>query len=206
MPSFNLERQHKVPVIGIDEAGRGPWAGPVVIAGVKFHRYDELPSWVSDLNDSKKLSALKREQLFSEIYNASPKFLSYSIQEVDVVTIDKINILEATMLGMRRCIEVLTKETEQSYVLVDGNKTPLQVNWCESVVKGDGVSTSIAAASVLAKVHRDRFMHTLASEYPGYGWESNTGYGTAKHQEALKRLGITPHHRKSFAPIKAMCV
>lgn len=206
MPSFSLEKQHQVPVIGVDEAGRGPWAGPVVVAAVVFYQYNTLPEWVDSLNDSKKLTALRREKLFEFITQAREGLLSYHIETIDVATIDRVNILEATMMGMRQCIQSLWQNKAGCHVLVDGNRQPFQKSWCETVVKGDSISTSIAAASILAKVSRDRLMEALAKEYPGYGWESNAGYGTVKHQDALKRLGVTLHHRKSFAPIKRMCV
>ena len=203
MPTFNIERSHNRPVIGIDEAGRGPWAGPVVVAGVKFKTYDDLPDWVFLLNDSKKLSPKKRRDLFVKLQDAND-ILSYHIETIDVVTIDQLNILEATMEGMRRCIQALRLHDE--VVLVDGNRKPVPEPWCHPVIKGDSISLSIAAASVLAKVYRDDLMTQLSIEHPLYGWETNAGYGTAHHQLALKTHGITPHHRKSFAPIRALSV
>lgn len=203
MPSFNLEKAHNCSVIGIDEAGRGPWAGPVVVAGVSFNTYDNLPDWVFQLNDSKKLSEKKRTLLYDHIL-ASNGILRYHIETIDVETIDQFNILEATKQGMRGCISAL--RTSNEIVLVDGNQSPIREAWCIPVVKGDSISLSIAAASVLAKVHRDNLMAKLSQEYPEYGWETNAGYGTAHHQNALKVHGITPHHRKSFAPIRALGV
>lgn len=203
MPTFNLEKAHKHPVIGIDEAGRGPWAGPVVVAGVCFNAYDHLPDWVFQLNDSKKLSEKKRSILYDHIISSS-NLVRYHIETIDVHTIDQLNILEATKEGMRRCIAKL--RTLDEVVLVDGNQPPLREPWCIPVIKGDSISLSIAAASVLAKVHRDHLMTKLSVEYPEYGWETNAGYGTAHHQHALKQHGITPHHRKSFAPIRALGV
>jgi ribonuclease HII len=202
MPTFDLERTFTQNVIGIDEAGRGPWAGPVVVAGVQFLTYDTLPHWVQNLNDSKKVSLKKREQLYNEILTS--RELTYHISIVDVETIDRLNILEATMEGMRQCIQSL--RTHDQSVLIDGNRKPINEPWCHTVVKGDGISLSIAAASILAKVHRDHLMKHLASEYPQYGWEKNAGYGTAFHHAALKEYGITPHHRKSFAPIRDLGV
>ncbi len=203
MPTFNLERSHNRPVIGVDEAGRGPWAGPVVVAGVKFRTYDNLPDWVFQLNDSKKLSQKKRHDLFAKLLDAN-EYLSYHIETIDVQTIDQLNILEATMEGMRRCIQAL--RTRDEIVLVDGNRNPVRKPWCHPVIKGDGISLSIAAASVLAKVYRDNLMTALSIDHPDYGWETNAGYGTAHHQQALKTHGITIHHRKSFAPIRALSV
>ncbi|MDP3935896.1 MAG: ribonuclease HII [Alphaproteobacteria bacterium] len=205
MPTFNIERSHNRPVIGIDEAGRGPWAGPVVVAGVKFRTYDTLPDWVFQLNDSKKLSPKKRHDLFTKL-QAANEYLSYHIETIDVAIIDHLNILEATMEGMRRCIQTLRMGNEDEVVLVDGNRTPVQEPWCYPIIKGDGISLSIAAASVLAKVYRDDLMAKLSIDYPQYRWETNAGYGTAHHQLALKTYGITPHHRKSFAPIRALSV
>lgn len=203
MPSFNLETSHMCSAIGIDEAGRGPWAGPVVVAAVSFNTYDNLPDWVFQLNDSKKLSKKKRT-LLSEHMLASNDVLRYHIDTIDVKTIDQLNILEATKQGMRGCISAL--RTSNEIVFVDGNQSPVCEPWCIPVVKGDSISLSIAAASVLAKVHRDRLMFELSLKYPEYGWETNAGYGTAHHQQALKLHGITPYHRKSFAPIRALGV
>lgn len=202
-PTFNLEKAHKNPVIGIDEAGRGPWAGPVVVAGVVFNTYENLPEWVFQLNDSKKLSRKKRSALYQHLIGA-PHILRYHIETIDVELIDRLNILEATKEGMRRCISKLHKPND--VVLVDGNQKPINEPWCLPIIKGDSISISIAAASVLAKVHRDTVMAKLSLDYPQYGWETNAGYGTVHHQDALKLHGITPHHRKSFAPIRALGV
>lgn len=203
LASFELEHGASAPVIGIDEAGRGPWAGPVVVAGVKFFRYDNLPEWVELLNDSKKLSAKKRALLYNYILQ-SQDVLSFFISTVDVETIDRVNILEATLQGMRECIYALRKD--EDVVLVDGTNLPIKERWCTSVVKGDSISYSIAAASILAKVYRDQYMQRIALDFPEYGWEKNAGYGTALHSNALKQHGITPHHRKSFAPIRLLSV
>lgn len=204
MPTFDLERSfNNQPVIGVDEAGRGPWAGPVVVAGVMFKTYEGLPGWVWQLNDSKKLSAIKRQTLFEEIKNAE-NFLIYHITIVDVETIDRLNILEATMEGMRQCIGGL--RIENMIALIDGNRKPIYEDWCHPIIKGDSVSLSIAAASVIAKLHRDNLMTELARQHPEYGWEKNAGYGTFHHQLALQNHGLTEHHRKSFAPIRALSV
>lgn len=203
MVTFDLEKSFNAKVIGVDEAGRGPWAGPVVTAAVLFKTYENLPSWVFQLNDSKKLSSIKRRVLFENIRNSN-LFLNYHISVIDVNTIDSLNILEATMKGMRECIETLRKSDEK--VLVDGNRKPVSQDWCYSIVKGDSISLSIAAASILAKVYRDDLMSDLAKQYPEYGWDKNAGYGTAHHQRALQNHGITEHHRKSFAPIRTLSV
>lgn len=203
MPTFDIEQSFNSPVIGIDEAGRGPWAGPVVVAGVVFNTYETLPDWVFQLNDSKKLSPKMRCDLFEKIHGYET-ILTYHIETIDVPTIDSLNILEATMEGMRRCIHAL--RTADQVVLVDGNRKPIHESWCHPIIKGDGISLSIAAASVLAKVYRDNLMTQLSIEHPHYGWETNAGYGTLKHQQGLKKYGITPHHRKSFAPIRLLSV
>jgi ribonuclease HII len=203
MPTFDIEKTHDRPVIGVDEAGRGPWAGPVVVAGVMFKTYEKLPEWVLQLNDSKKLSSKVRSDLCAKIMSCDA-ILTYHIEAVDVPTIDQLNILEATMEGMRRCIQVL--RTDHQVVLVDGNRKPIPETWCYTIIKGDGISLSIAAASILAKVYRDNLMTQLALEHPYYGWETNAGYGTSKHQQGLKTYGITAHHRKSFAPIRLLSV
>lgn len=204
MATFELERGFSGPVIGIDEAGRGPWAGPVVVAGVCFKTYEGLPDWVYQLNDSKKISVSKRNDLFAKI-RAYNTFLACYITTIDVFKIDQVNILEATMEGMRNCIDVLRTD-ENTAVLADGNRKPVNQQWCHAVTKGDSISLSIAAASILAKVYRDNLMAKLAEEHPEYGWEKNAGYGTAQHKEALLKYGITKHHRKSFAPIRALSI
>jgi len=203
LATFDLEKSFTRPVIGIDEAGRGPWAGPVVTAGVMFKTYEDLPNWVWQLNDSKKVSAIRRRDLFKKMISCDT-FLTFHIAVIDVMTIDRLNILEATMEGMRECIEVL--RVNQEIVLVDGNRKPVLEDWCCPVIKGDSISLSIAAASILAKVYRDDLMAELAKTYPEYGWERNAGYGTADHQRALKQHGATNHHRKSFAPIRELGV
>ena len=202
--SFDLGYLSYFPLIGIDEAGRGPLAGPLVVAGVKFKSYHTLPEWVCHVNDSKKLSSLKRRDLFFRVQDSMPHYLDYSINVIDVCTVDKLNILEATMEGMRRCIDALY--TDGGIVLVDGNRCPVPETWCRPVVKGDSCSLAIATASILAKVYRDNLMIELAEEHPQYGWERNAGYGTAAHLKALRQHGVTPYHRKSFAPIRNLSI
>lgn len=182
----------KTCVIGVDEVGRGPWAGPVTAAAVWLDP-DNLPD---GLNDSKKLTAKRREALFDIIMATA----EVSIAHASVAEIDALNILQATYLAMRRAIDGLPRRAD--YALIDGNRLPDALPCsAETVVKGDGKSLSIAAASIVAKVTRDRIMADLAGQYPGYGWDSNAGYGTKMHQDALLRLGVTPHHRRSFKPI-----
>lgn len=192
LPDFSFESSAPAPVCGIDEAGRGPWAGPVVAAAVILDP-DNLPA---GLNDSKKLSAGKREALFDVILARA----QVGIGEASVAEIDSANILSATYLAMCRAVAALP--LPPAHALVDGNRLPPGLICpAQAIVKGDGRSLSIAAASIVAKVTRDRIMVSLAQQFPGYGWEKNAGYGVKAHAEALKKLGVTPHHRASFKPI-----
>ena len=199
MPDFELEElvrsQGHNLVAGVDEAGRGPWAGPVV-AGAVILPAEKIssPLW-SGLDDSKNLSTTKREQLFELL----PSCAVIGVGFADVDEIDDLNILQASFLAMERALKKLAQKPD--YALVDGNKLPNLPCPGECVIKGDSRSLSIAAASVVAKVTRDQIMTHLGELYPGYGWERNAGYGTAEHKSALERLGVTKHHRKSYAPI-----
>lgn len=179
-------------IAGVDEAGRGPLAGPVVAAAVIL---DDLNP-ITGLADSKKLTALKRERLYDEI---RAKALCCSIAEATVEEIDELNILQATMLAMRRAVEGL--RLKPSKVLVDGNRLPVLDVLAEAIVKGDSKVQAISAASILAKVHRDRWCQELHAQYPQYGFDGHKGYGTAAHLQALKEHGATPWHRKSFSPV-----
>lgn len=176
-------------VCGVDEAGRGPLAGPVCAAAVI------LPEGVviDGVNDSKKLSEKKRESLFDVIREQA---LSYSIAYATVDEIEEINILNATMLAMRRAIDGL--EIKADYAMIDGNKIPPLDIDAECIVKGDAKSMSIACASILAKVSRDRLLYKYAEEYPMYGFDKHKGYGTKVHREAILKYGPCPYHRKSF--------
>lgn len=192
MPDFSYEKQFKGLVAGVDEAGRGPWAGPVVAAAVIFRNH-YAPSGV---NDSKKLSAKKREALFDAIMETGLVGVGLaSAQEID-----ELNILGATKLAMQRAVENLPIKPDA--VLVDGNQPPKLPMSTRALIKGDSLSLSIAAASIIAKVTRDRIMQELHTEYPHYGWAKSAGYGTSAHIKALAEHGITPHHRKSFKPMK----
>ncbi len=192
---FTLEKAQGWPtarVFGVDEAGRGPWAGPVTAAAILLPADFDLP-----VDDSKKLSAKKRDELF-EALTALP----HGIGTASVEEIDNINILQATFLAMRRAVDGLAAYIgAPAHVLVDGNKLPDWPYAAQAVIGGDAASPSIAAASILAKVTRDREMAALDKEYPGYGWASNKGYGAKAHQQGLAALGVTPHHRRSYAPI-----
>lgn len=178
---------------GVDEAGRGPLAGPVVAAAVIL---DEL-SPIKGLKDSKVLSARQRDRLYDEIH---AKALCFCIAQASVEEIDQLNILHATMLAMRRAVEGLRLIPNR--VLVDGNRLPTLRMPAEAIVKGDAKVTAISAASILAKVHRDRLCAELHLSYPAYGFAAHKGYPTQEHLEALRTHGASPVHRRSFGPVK----
>ncbi len=182
---------------GVDEVGRGPLAGDVVAAAVIL----DPASPIEGLNDSKKLSEKKRDALFPLIKQQA---LSYCIARACVEEIDQINILQASLLAMKRAVEGLSVQPE--HVLVDGNKIPRWTYSAEAVVKGDSRVAAIGAASILAKVTRDKEMEAMEVTYPGYGLAQHKGYPTAQHMQALKKLGPTKIHRRSFAPVKALLV
>ena len=179
-------------VAGVDEAGRGPLAGPVVAAAVIL---DDLQP-IKGLADSKTLTALRREKLYDEI---RAKALCCAIAEASVEEIDRLNILQATLLAMRRAVDGL--RLKPTKVLVDGNRLPRLDVLAEAIVKGDTKVAAISAASILAKVHRDRWCEALHLRYPEYGFDGHKGYGTARHLAALRVNGACPEHRKSFAPV-----
>ena len=195
-PDFNLEiklsRGGINSIAGVDEVGRGPLAGPVVAAAVILD-----PSNIPNgLNDSKKLSKKRREELFSLILGTS----CYSVGHASVKEIDQLNILQASHLAMVRAVRGLAMQPD--YVLIDGNMVPKALKIpASSIIKGDSKSVSIAAASIIAKVSRDKIMVDLGQHFPGYGWETNAGYPTSAHILALETLGVTLHHRSSFRPI-----
>ncbi|MDJ1008500.1 MAG: ribonuclease HII [Paracoccaceae bacterium] len=198
-PDFDLERQFmgrgSVRIAGVDEAGRGPLAGPVTAAAVVLD-----PAAIPDgLNDSKKLSAKRRAALLPRIMASA----EVSVGHASVEEIDRINILRAAHLAMLRAIEGLGRPLD--HVLIDGTMIPRGVGCpASAIVKGDSRSLSIAAASIVAKCARDAIMVDLAQQHPGYGWETNMGYGAPMHLSALRRLGPTPHHRRSFKPVHNM--
>lgn len=198
MPHYDYELQwlsaNTGAIAGVDEAGRGPLAGPVFAAAVILDA-KHIPKGI---DDSKKLSERVRENLYAEIVaNALA-----GIGEASVEEIDRLNIRQATHLAMARAVKAL--RISPSFALVDGNDAPALPCPCDTIVGGDAHSLSIAAASIIAKVARDRVMKTLDAEFPDYGWRSNKGYGTKNHLEALTRHGPCPHHRRSFAPIHQM--
>ena len=179
-------------VAGVDEAGRGPLAGPVVAAAVILDPRNPIQG----LADSKVLTARRRERLFDEI---RAKALCCSIAEASVEEIDQINILQATLLAMRRAVEGL--RLKPALVLVDGNRLPVLDILAEAIVKGDSKVPAISAASILAKVTRDRWCVELDAQYPQYGFAGHKGYGTAEHLQALQTHGACPQHRKTFSPV-----
>ncbi|OHC80446.1 MAG: ribonuclease HII [Rhodoferax sp. RIFCSPLOWO2_12_FULL_60_11] len=179
-------------VAGVDEAGRGPLAGPVVAAAVIL---DDLQP-IKGLADSKILSARRREQLFDEI---RAKALCCCIAQASVEEIERLNILQATLLAMRRAVEGL--RLKPALVLVDGNRLPVLTMRAEAIVKGDALVAAISAASILAKVHRDRWCAEVDVQYPQYGFARHKGYGTVQHLAALTKHGACPQHRKTFGPV-----
>ena len=195
VPDLALEREAEGIVAGIDEAGRGPWAGPVVAAAVVLDCAALPDRLAREIDDSKTLSPARRAVLFEGLGACA----RIGIGAASVAEIDSINILEATMRAMGRAVRGLGATPD--YALVDGNRLPALPCPARAVVGGDGRSLSIAAASIVAKVTRDRIMAALATRYPGFGWERNAGYGTAQHSQALERYGVTPHHRRSYAPV-----
>ncbi len=195
MPDYSLEASLHGTVAGIDEAGRGPWAGPVVAAAVVLDPRSMPGELAAGLDDSKKLKKPVRERLFDLI----AAHAAAGVGQASVAEIDSLNILQATMLAMRRAVDALPVRPQ--HAIVDGNRAPGLDIPTRTLVGGDARALSIAAASIVAKVTRDRIMARLADECPGYGWERNAGYGTRQHGDALEKHGVTPHHRRSFAPV-----
>ena len=189
-------KNYRVRVAGIDEAGRGPLAGPVVAAAVILD--PNRP--IRGLADSKQLTPEEREILAPKIRERA---VAWAVGWADRDEIDTINILQATFLAMRRALQALAEQPD--LVLIDGNQVPPELGCqAETIVGGDAASYSIAAASIFAKVTRDRYMARLAESFPGYGWETNRGYGSEEHLVALQCLGPTPHHRMSFSPLNRL--
>ena len=198
MPDYRFETRllARTPglIAGVDEAGRGPLAGPVIAAAVILER-KRIPK---GLDDSKKLTPARREALFAQIMDCA----AVGIGEASVDEIDLLNIRQATHLAMARAVSALSPAPK--FALVDGNDAPALACPCETLIGGDGRSVSIAAASIVAKVTRDRLMTKLHEVHPGYGWDTNMGYGTEAHLAALNRLGPCAHHRRSFGPVHKM--
>ena len=196
MPHLEYEKSFNGPVCGVDEVGRGPWAGPVITCAAVLKTGTLPDETLAILDDSKKLTDKKRQALYEPL----KQHCYYNIGQCSVAEIDEHNILQATLIAMSRAVNGL--KTPIVGALIDGNKLPELSVPATAIVKGDSISLSIAAASVIAKVFRDTLMKDLATQYPHYNWESNAGYGTKAHIEGLNRHGITPHHRTSYAPIK----
>ncbi|HTI00817.1 MAG TPA: ribonuclease HII [Acidisoma sp.] len=200
-PHFKLEKATGGRVAGLDEVGRGPLAGPVMAAAVVFP--NGVPRKLASLlDDSKKLSVEKREIAFAALLAARGTIAEIAVGAASVAEIERMNILHASLLAMRRAMLRLPAPPDAA--LVDGNKAPLLGCPVHCVVGGDATSLSIAAASIVAKVIRDRAMARLASRFPHYGWETNAGYGTPAHCRAMERVGVSVHHRRGFAPVRAL--
>ena len=198
-PHFKLERAAEGRVAGLDEVGRGPLAGPVIAAAVVFPR--GVPRALAKLlDDSKKLSPDRRLAASIALYASGTAEIG--VGAASVAEIERINILQASLLAMRRAVRRLPHLPDLA--LVDGNRPPDLPCAVRCVIGGDGISLSIAAASIVAKVARDRLMARLAVRFPHYGWERNAGYGTAAHCAAMVRAGLSPHHRRGFAPVRAL--
>tara|TARA_B100000686_G_scaffold340592_1_gene416528 strand:- start:145 stop:753 length:609 start_codon:yes stop_codon:yes gene_type:complete len=192
LPDFGIEDNYNGLVCGVDEVGRGALCGPVVAAAVILDRHNSPQG----INDSKLLSPVKRKCLYPAIVGSAK---SVGVSAVSAAEVDSVNILNASLLAMRQAVSNLSVKPDVA--LIDGNKTPDLDCSSQLVIGGDRVSISIAAASIVAKVERDQIMARLAKQYTGYGWETNMGYGTARHMEAIRSIGVTPEHRRSFRPV-----
>ena len=203
MADFSIENTIEGAVIGLDEVGRGPLAGPVVSCGVIYNSYEILETKIP-ITDSKKLTIKQRLELFKLFKQLKKKnILEYYLGLATVEEIDQINILEATKLSMKRVIDRFNNPNTS--IIIDGNiKLDYKNKNEKSVIGGDKISLSIATASIIAKIHRDRIMSILGNKYPHFGWKNNAGYGTKKHIDAIKEMGVTNCHRKTFEPIKSL--
>lgn len=204
MPNFNIEKEYHKPVIGIDEVGRGPLAGPVISCACIYYNINISEKDLIFIDDSKKLSKKKRILAIKEILNLKKeKKILFSLGMASVIEIDKFNILEATKISMRRAVKKLNQG--KTKLIIDGNiDLHLDNNPSRGIIKGDQKSYSIATASIIAKIYRDRYMQFLSFKYPSYNWVKNAGYGTKEHIKQIYSCGITIHHRKSFEPIKSL--
>lgn len=203
MPDFSFEDKYSGLVVGVDEAGRGPWAGPVMAGAVVFLSRDVDKFLLENLDDSKKISAKKRELLYQKLLEERDKgHILAATGEASAQEIDEVNILQATFLAMSRAVKNLGQRVD--FAIVDGNQKPNCLGCdCQTVIKGDARCYSIAAASIMAKVTRDRLMCELAKKYPFYGFEKNAGYGTKAHVQGLQVHGIIKGvHRLSYKPIQ----
>ena len=196
VPDFYLEKNcGKKIIAGVDEAGRGPLCGPVVAGAVVFLKYDfdDMPL----ISDSKQMNEKQREIAYDWITNN--KNIVWSVAQCSPAEIDELNILRASLTAMKRAVDGLSLKPE--YCLIDGNKMPDKIDGT-AVVKGDAKSLSIAAASIVAKVTRDRLMYELSKQFPQYGWDKNAGYPTQQHLKAIEKYGVNEHYRKTFGPVK----
>ena len=205
--SFDIEnsfmKNYSDIVLGIDEAGRGCLVGPVVAACVWINQEKFPENLLQKINDSKKISEKKREEIFTELSLLSEDVFMFEYDAVSAGVIDEINILQASLLAMKNSYEKLLKRLKKEPVitLIDGNKDPLIQN-CHTVISGDALSFSIAAASIIAKVKKDFLLNEIGKDFPHFQFDKNKGYGTKSHMEALKKYGPTIYHRKSYAPVK----
>lgn len=192
---YDFDREYKTLIIGVDEAGRGPLAGPVVAAAVVINKYSQ---YLEEVNDSKKLTEAKREKIYENILNDENIIFGVGIVNSDII--DEINILQATYMAMRKAIDDIVIINKEDYlILVDGNREIKDCNYMqETVVKGDAKSLSIATASIIAKVTRDRIMKEFDNTIPGYNFSKHKGYGTKEHYKLLRENGISNIHRKTF--------
>ena len=195
MPSRRHEKLYAAPVVGVDEAGRGPLAGPVVAAAVIFER-GRIPKGI---DDSKQMTAEAREEMYVRIVETA---VAFGIGEASVEEIDLVNIRQATHLAMARAVRAMA--VAPMFALVDGNDAPALPCPCDTLIDGDARSVSIAAASIIAKVTRDRLMREMDARWPGYGFARHKGYGVPEHLDALRRLGPCPLHRRSFSPVRQL--
>jgi ribonuclease HII len=194
--NFSFDLKFGNNIIGVDEVGRGCLAGPVFAAAIRL----DQNNFPKEINDSKKLSIIQRMKIFKEL----TKKCEYSIGIASVKEIEKFNILQSSLLAMNRALKNIN--IKDHVILVDGNFSPDKNKNIKTIVKGDQKCISIAAASIIAKVSRDLFMTKLSIKFPNYNWEKNSGYGTKKHSEAIKKFGITEHHRKTFSPIHNLLI
>ena len=204
MPDFEIEKSLEGAVIGVDEVGRGPLAGPVVSCACTFKNYKIDKKFIDKIDDSKKISYKNRIKIFKIIQNLKDnKEINYSLGFATVEEIDSHNILEATKLSMIRAINKLN--FKKGNIIFDGKmKLNIKNFISKDIVKGDNKSISIATSSIIAKIHRDRYMRFLSLKFPNYNWEQNAGYGTKRHIDEIYKNGITDYHRKSFEPIKTL--
>ena len=204
MPDFEIEKSLEGTVIGVDEVGRGPLAGPVVSCACTYKNYEVDKKFIDKIDDSKKISYKNRIKIFKIIQNLKDnKEINYSLGFATVEEIDSHNILEATKLSMIRAINKLN--FKKGNIIFDGKmKLNIKNFISKDIVKGDNKSISIATSSIIAKIHRDRYMKFLSLKFPNYNWEQNAGYGTKRHIDEIYKNGITDYHRKSFEPIKTL--